>query len=71
MKKILEDGWHDIDELHSFWVEKGIIVHGYYRGINDGLDAKTLWPYRRSYGNSLSLWQPEATEANLKKICWR
>lgn len=70
MKKMIEDGWHKIDEFRDYLVEDGIIVRGTCCR-NNGLDYKTIYPYRRSYDNSLDLWQPEATEANLKKICWR
>ena len=70
MKKMIEDGWHKIDEFRDFLVEDGIIVRGTCCR-NGGLDYKTIYPYRRDYDNSLSLWQPEATEKNLKKICWR
>jgi len=67
--KIMEDGWYRIDEQRDFLVEDGYIVRGTYCG-NGGLDYRPIYPYK-PYAGGLELWQPKATKANLKKICWR
>lgn len=68
--KLIEDGWHELNEYIDYYVEDGVIKRGtsYYGEF----DYKPAYPYKPSRdGNGFDRWyDPKATKANLNKIYW-